>query len=480
MADFSSRSSSDAVAESISAGDASSCCVPLRQSSRLLLLFSLFSVLNEAFSDFLANSLSRIVFIAAYTLIPSPNAHLTILWNRIRNDRQRRRNDIEVLVQLSSHALQNDHGHEQTDETRVDRHVVLQRRAQHPRQSLIVIPLLRSHIRHLHVREVEHAIVHVLIDQLLDLVHEPLRIHGWRRRLRRARDQQLARLVAIAVRQRHEDVDEVLLLRVLEHRHDTRVEEDELRVGVVAVEGAVTHALRQRDTARHALAYQDVAGMEVGVNEVVHEKHVEEPENAEIRDHRVVGRRMRQIVRERHALLEGLDEERRRREVEVWMREHELVVVLRVITVTEIDPEIVIEVNEVDRLDAEVQLLLHGLGEQLCGEHGRDVLREGNHADASSEEVHQLQVASERLVHVGAFHFDGNPLRRAAETCLVDLRDAPAADGRFDDRVEDLIHGLSQLSLDGAEHNRVVDALGRGMKGAEPLAQLNRENVGTR
>ena len=98
MADFSSRSSSDAVAESISAGDASSCFVPLRQSSRLLLLFSLFSVLNEAFSDFLANSLSRIVFIAAYTFIPSPNAHLTILWNRIRNDRQRRRNDIEVLV----------------------------------------------------------------------------------------------------------------------------------------------------------------------------------------------------------------------------------------------------------------------------------------------------------------------------------------------------------------------------------------------
>ena len=94
--------------------------------------------------------------------------------------------------------------------------------------------------------------------------------------------------------------------------------------------------------------------MEVGVHEVVHEKHVEEPENAEIRDHRVVGRRMRQIVRERHALLEGLDKERRRREVEVRMREHELVVVLRVITVTEIDPEIVIEVNEVDRLDAEV------------------------------------------------------------------------------------------------------------------------------
>ena len=69
----------------------------------------------------------------------------------------------------------------------------------------------------------------------------------------------------------------------------------------------MANGLRKRDFAGHFLANQDVARVEIGMEEVVHKQHVQETQNAQMSNLTVVFRWSIQQLRQRNALLKGLN-----------------------------------------------------------------------------------------------------------------------------------------------------------------------------
>ena len=116
-------------------------------------------------------------------------------------------------------------------------------------------PVERSYIRNLEIGQVEHAVLHVFIHQIADVPHKPFRIDHWRRRLRRSLDEETARLVAVALRESDEDIDEVSLLGFFELVDEAGIEKNELGMGFAEAKGAVADGFLERDAARNALTH---------------------------------------------------------------------------------------------------------------------------------------------------------------------------------------------------------------------------------
>ena len=115
-------------------------------------------------------------------------------------------------------------------------------------------------------------------------------------------------------------------------------------------------------------------------------------------------------------------------------------------------------VEHVVRLQAEVQLLDHGLGEQL--DQGRRV-GQGGDGDAADEgggdPAHGREIPADQLVDRRSLHLD-HDLLAAAQRGRVDLGDGRGGEGLGGEGGEDSLERLSQIGfhdrLDGLERLR--------------------------
>jgi hypothetical protein len=204
------------------------------------------------------------------------------------------------------------------------------------------------------------------------------------------------------------------------HLDDAGVKEDHLQLLPLAVSAAFALSVgvgHSRD--------EDVARVQVAVDKVVDEDHLGHRVHAEPREllARVRVARLRlDEARDRHARLEGLDEQVARREVKEWRGDDDRLVVL----------EVAVEAREVARLLAQVELPKHLERKVLHHVGQREPLERRDERERLRDRAHDVNVNCDNPIHARVDHLDSHVhlLAGAArvDAAAVDLGDAARAD----------------------------------------------------
>ena len=137
-----------------------------------------------------------------------------------------------------------------------------------------------TYIGNLQLGKVEGTVIHILIHQLANIIDKAFGIDHRRRGLGSTFDQQTSGFVSIAFGNSHEQVNEILLLGLLQNIYQTAVQKYQLGMNLPLRETAMADGLGERNLAGDLVAYEDVSRMKIRVQEVVHQEHVKEAENA--------------------------------------------------------------------------------------------------------------------------------------------------------------------------------------------------------
>ncbi|GJD01122.1 prolipoprotein diacylglyceryl transferase [Colletotrichum higginsianum] len=354
---------------------------------------------------------------------------------QLAQDGQGAAEQVHVRVQAASDALEQEDADDDVDEVALEADVVAADHAEH----------LLQDVADADVAEGEGAALDAE-DEVLHLEGEDVLVeHGVG--LAAALAHELAGLVAVELGDGAEEVEEVCAVRLVELRHETRVDEDQLRPEALVVDaaelggpggrvlslavGAQPGEDLLRDVVVAALvarvlpatvvplsaeldfglvglveAHHDVARVEEGVEALGGDVLLED------------AAAVLEEVGQRDALGKLLDQDAAGGELGIGVREPGGGAVA----------EVLAELCEVGGLDAKVELELHHLAElgDLVGQ--REPLDGRDEVEARGEEVHDAQVAADGPFDAGVQHLDGDvgrgdPPRGALEGGLDVLGD---------------------------------------------------------
>lgn len=245
-----------------------------------------------------------------HTRIPLPHTpqqtRAPTLRAQLAQDRQRALEQVQIRIQTPADALEQQDADDHVDEVALHADMVAAHHAQH----------LVQHIADLDVAEGEGAGFDAE-DEMLHPEREDLAVDH-RFGLAAPLHHQVARPVAVELGNRLEEVEEVGPVRAVERRHQARVDEDELRAVPLRVDagelvgprgavvpvraearedflgdvfgvggrggGLLVAAQAEVDLLGLVEAHHDVARVEVGVDEVVDQQHVQEGVEPFVRD----------------------------------------------------------------------------------------------------------------------------------------------------------------------------------------------------